>query len=63
MPSKLVWVLRIVDVLDIIALIVLSSLAIKVYLNRKDYILDDLFLVEEGLTSSDCDVEEAYRFK
>ena len=61
MPSKLVWCLRVLDVADIVALIVLNSVAINVYIHRKDYIVDNRFLVEKGLTSSDCD-DEAFEF-
>ncbi len=62
MPSKLQWVLRIVDLLDIIALVVLSVISIKAYHERETYIVSGLYLVAEGLTSTVCDAEEAYQF-
>lgn len=62
MATKLQICLRVLDLADIIALIVLQVIAIKKYVERKDYTADNRYLVFPGTEYTDCDEEEAYEF-
>ncbi len=60
MPTKCQWILRVLDLIDIVALIVLTIIAISKYIARDKYSVDSNYLVGKDVSYTDCDPEEAY---
>ena len=46
---------------DLIALVVASAMSMHAFVQREEYEVSNLFLVEKGLTSSTCNSED-YKF-